>query len=84
MEAEPDLGKVAVDITCELGRRRITVAQARVLKPRDTLVLNKLAGDPVEVRVNGRLFALGEIVVVTGNMAVRLTSLAPVPPGGTQ
>jgi flagellar motor switch protein FliN/FliY len=82
MDPGPDVGLAQLEICCELGRRWITLAQARRLKPQDVIELDKLAGESFEVRVNGRRFALGETVVVTERMAVRLTSMAPASPGG--
>ena len=53
----------------------MTVSKLSDLKEQDVIELEKLAGEPFDVRVNGRLFATGEVVVVTDLMAVRITSL---------
>lgn len=78
------IGNVQVDVTCELGRKCLTLREIRRLKVHDTVELEKLAGESMEVRVNGRRFALGEIVVVAERMAVRLTALEPVPKEGSR
>ena len=71
----PSLTNVSVDITVELGRKEVTVAEARRLDEGDVIDLDKLAGEAFEILINGRLFAEGEIVVVTDLMAVRITRL---------
>ncbi|MEW6754400.1 MAG: FliM/FliN family flagellar motor switch protein [Candidatus Latescibacterota bacterium] len=70
------LNNVLVQIAVELGRKEMTVRELAQLKEQDVIELDKLAGESFEIRVNGRLFALGEVVVVTDVMAVRITSLA--------
>lgn len=75
------LNNVMVTITIELGRKEMTVRELSRLKEQDIIELDKLAGESFEIRVNGRLFALGEVVVVTDMMAVRITNLvASTPP----
>jgi len=80
LRTQPDiLHNVWVDITVELGRKDMTVSELSELKVQDVIELDKLAGEAFEIRVNGRLFAAGEVVVVTDMMAVRLTSLIQNP-----
>ena len=77
-QAQPRPGRlnnVYVTTTVELGRRSMTVRDICDLKETEVIELDKLAGESFEVRVNGRLFAFGEVVVVTDMMAVRITSL---------
>ena len=66
---------VEVDVTVELGRKEMSVNQLVELKEQGLIELDKLAGEAFDIRVNGRLFAAGEVVVVTDLMAVRITSL---------
>lgn len=79
MDSEPNLDNVGVEICCELGRKEITVSEARALREQDVIELDKLAGESFEIRVNGRCFAFGEVVVVSDKVAVRITSLVPPP-----
>jgi flagellar motor switch protein FliN len=75
---QPDrasVGNVHVDVTVELGRKEIALGEARRLKEGDLVEFPKLAGEAFDVRVNQRLFAEGEIVVVTDLMAIRITRL---------
>lgn len=73
------LNNVWVAVSVELGRKDMTVLELSNLKGQDVIELDKLAGEAFEVRVNGRLFAAGEVVVVSDMMAVRLTSLIQNP-----
>ncbi|MBT3345608.1 MAG: flagellar motor switch protein FliN [Gemmatimonadetes bacterium] len=70
-----DLDNVSVDIAVEMGRKEVTIDQARRLKEQDVIDFDKLAGEAFDILVNGRVFAEGEIVVVTDLMAVRVTRL---------
>lgn len=78
MSSANRLNNVMVDVTCELGRREMTLGEVRRLKTQDTIELPRLAGSPFDVRLNGRLFAEGEVVVVYDMMAVRLTKMMDV------
>ena len=69
------LDNVIVDISVELGRKTMSVRQLTEIKEQDIIELDKLAGEAFDIRVNGRLFAKGEVVVVTELMAVRITAL---------
>jgi flagellar motor switch protein FliN/FliY len=69
------LGKAGLEVTVELGRTRLPLEQVVNLEPGSLVELEKLSGQPVDVRVNGTLFGKGEIVVVGEQMAVRMTEL---------
>lgn len=79
MEDADRLDNVAVCISCEVGRKEISLKEIRRLKEQDVIELDKLAGEAFEIRLNGRLFALGEVVVVTDTMGVRVTSMVDLP-----
>ncbi len=66
---------VAVDISVELGRKQVTIAEVRPIQVGDSITFDKLAGEAFDVRINGRAFAQGEVVVINNKMAVRLTRL---------
>jgi flagellar motor switch protein FliN/FliY len=69
---------VAMDVTVELGRTRLAVRDLLALAPGDVLELDRAAGSPADLLVNGRLIARGEVVVVDENFALRVTEiLAP-------
>ncbi len=62
-------------ISIELGRTKMAIADILALGPGSVVELNKLAGEPVEVLVNQKTVALGEVVVVDENFGVRVTQL---------
>jgi flagellar motor switch protein FliN/FliY len=59
----------------ELGRSSLTVEEILELGPGSVVELNKLAGEPVDILVNDRLIARGEVVVVDENFGVRITEI---------
>ena len=70
-----NLDNVEVDINVELARKQVTIAAMRSLKEQDVIDFDKLAGEAFDILVNGRIFAEGEIDVVTDLMAVRVTRM---------
>lgn len=62
-------------VSVELGRISMTLKEMLALGPGSIVELNKFAGEPVEVYVNNKKFAEGEVVVIDQNFAVRITSL---------
>ncbi len=69
---------VALRVTAELGRTAMAIKDVLSLGNGSVIELDKLAGDPVDLLVNGTLMARGEVVVVDDNFGVRITEvLAP-------
>ena len=66
---------VAMDVTVELGRTRLSVRELLALTPGDVLELDRAAGSPADLLVNGRLIARGEVVVVDEDFALRITEI---------
>ncbi len=66
---------VSLPISIELGRTKMSIAEILALGPGSVVELNKLAGEPVEVMVNQKTVAFGEVVVVDENFGVRITQL---------
>ena len=64
-----------VPVSIELGRTRITLDQALNIGEQSLIELNKKVGDSVDILLNGKLFARGEIVTVGENFGVRLTEV---------
>lgn len=62
-------------ITIELGRTKLSVKDVLDLGQGSILELDKLSGDPVDVFINDRMFARGEVVVVDENFGVRITEI---------
>ncbi|MDH7481916.1 MAG: flagellar motor switch protein FliN [Armatimonadota bacterium] len=67
---------VSLDLSVELGRTSIPVRDVLQLGPGSVIELDKLAGEPVDIMVNGKLIARGEVVVVDENFGVRVTEIA--------
>ncbi|WP_164101081.1 flagellar motor switch protein FliN [Candidatus Laterigemmans baculatus] len=70
------LGDVELDLRIELGRTMMRLEDVLELRGGSVVVLDKLAGDPVDIFVNGRLVARGEVLVMNDNFCVRVTELA--------
>lgn len=66
---------VQLDLKIELGRTHMHLEDVLRLKSGAVVPLDKLAGDPVDVLVNGRLIARGEVLVLNDNFCVRVTEL---------
>ena len=69
------LHDVALTVSVELGAAEITIRQLIGLKVGSVLPLNRLQSDPLEIKVNGRPAARGEVVVVNDKMGVRVTDI---------
>lgn len=67
---------IPLKVTVELGRTRRTVKDILDLGAGSIIELDKLAGEPVDILVNDRLIAQGEVVVIDENFGVRLTDIA--------
>jgi flagellar motor switch protein FliN/FliY len=66
---------VELDVRIELGRTQMVLEEALKLRRGSVVLLDELAGDPVNVYVNGRLVARGEVVVLNENFCVRVNEL---------
>lgn len=66
---------VSLRVTVELGRSTMTVEEVLALGPGSVVELNKLAGEPVDILINDRPIARGEVVVVDENFGVRVTEI---------
>ena len=66
---------VELDLRIELGRTHMHLEEVLKLKKGAVVPLDKLAGDPVDIFVNGRLIARGEVLVLNDNFCVRVAEL---------
>ena len=66
---------VVMDVTVELGRTRMSVRDLLDLTPGTVLELDRAAGSPADLLVNGRLIARGEVVVVDEDFGLRVTEI---------
>jgi flagellar motor switch protein FliN/FliY len=69
------LRDVTLDLKIELGRTRLSLEEILQLRRGSVVTLDKLAGDPVDIYVNGRLVARGEVLVLNDNFCVRVAEL---------
>ena len=66
---------VSLRVTVELGRTRMKLSQILELQHGSVVELDRLAGDPVDIFVNDRMVAHGEVVVVDDKFGVRITDM---------
>ncbi len=72
---------VNVNLSLEVGRTRLTIREFLRLAPESVIELERPAGDPLDVYVNGRLVAHGEVVMVNDRYGVRFTEAIGVAEG---
>jgi flagellar motor switch protein FliN len=73
---------VELDLRIELGRTHMYLEEVLKLSKGSVVTLDKLAGDPVDIFVNGRLIARGEVLILNENFCVRVAELV-VPEAAT-
>lgn len=66
---------IPVTVTVEIGRTKMTIRNLLQLNQGGIVALDRLAGEPLDVLVNGTLVAHGEVVVVNDKFGVRLTDI---------
>lgn len=69
------VGEVELEVRIELGQARLYLEDVLKLRKGSVVTLDKLAGDPVDIYVNGRLIARGEVLVLNDNFCVRVAEL---------
>lgn len=66
---------IPLEVTAELGRTKMLIRDLLQLGQGSVIELDKIAGEPMEILVNNRLVARGEVVVVNEKFGVRLTDI---------
>ena len=66
---------IPLQVTVELGKTKKEISEILEFSMGTIIVLDKIAGDPVEIVVNGKLLARGEVVVIDENYGVRITDI---------
>jgi len=66
---------IPVNLSMEIGRTRISIRNLLQLNQGSVVELERLAGEPMDVLVNGTLIARGEVVVVNEKFGIRLTDI---------
>ena len=73
------LRDVPVDLAVEIGRTTMTIGETLALGPGSIITLNRLAGEPVDLLVNGKPIARGEVVVIDEEFGLRITDVVTAP-----
>ena len=66
---------VPLEVTVELGRTSKTIHEILDFSPGTIIELEKIAGEPIDVLVNGKFVAKGEVVVIEESFGVRITEI---------
>ncbi len=69
------IADIPVRVTVELGRTRKSISEILNMTPGSVIELDKMAGEPVDILVNSKLVARGEVVVIDENFGVRITEI---------
>jgi len=69
---------VPLDITVELGRTTKKISEILEFSPGEIIEIDKLAGEPIDILVNGKFVAKGEVVVIEENFGIRITDIISV------
>ena len=76
--AAPELERlydVPVELAVEVGRTHMTIRETLALGPGSIVTLNRLSGEPVDLLVNGKPIARGEVVVIDEEFGLRVTEV---------
>jgi len=76
------LSEVAMELSVEIGRTHMTVGETLELRAGAIVTLDRLAGEPVDLLVNGTPIARGEVVVVDEQFGLRVTEIVEGEPDG--
>ena len=71
----PENIDLIMEVTVELGRTSKSIKEILDFSPGTIIELDKLAGEPVDVLVNGKFVAKGEVVVIEENFGIRVTEI---------
>ncbi len=66
---------VPLNVTVELGRTTKSISEILDFAPGTIIELERIAGEPIDVMVNGKLVAKGEVVVIEESFGVRVTEI---------
>ncbi len=69
---------ISLPVTIELGRTEMLIRDVLELGPGSVIELQKLSGEPIDLYINDKQFALGEVVVIDENFGIRITELLSV------
>lgn len=73
--SEKTLSEIPIHVTVELGSAKLTLREIVELAEGSIIELDRLAGEPLDLKVGGQLAAQGEVVAVDDNYGLRITNL---------
>ena len=85
IEGEHDLSlvlDVPVELAVEIGRTTLTIRETLAIAPGTVITLDRMAGEPVDLLVNGRRIARGEVVAIDEEFGLRVTEVVGTPQVG--
>jgi flagellar motor switch protein FliN/FliY len=68
---------VPVELAVEIGRTRMTIREMLAIAPGSIIALERVAGEPVDLLVNGKKIARGEVVAIDEEFGLRVTEVIP-------
>ena len=68
---------VPVELAVEIGRTTMTIRETLAIAPGSIISLDKMAGEPVDLLVNGKRIARGEVVAIDEEFGLRVTEIVP-------
>ncbi|NQU18405.1 MAG: flagellar motor switch protein FliN [Candidatus Saganbacteria bacterium] len=69
------LGEIPIEVTVELGRSKLSLREILDLKEGSIIELDRLAGEPLDLKVGGQLIAQGEVVAIDDYYGLRITNV---------
>lgn len=69
------LGDIPVEVSVELGRTHLTLKDILDLREGSIIELERLAGEPLDLKVGGQLVAQGEVIAIDDNYGLRITNV---------
>ena len=69
------LSEIPIEVSVELGRTKLTLKEVLELAEGSIIELDRLAGEPLDLKVGGQLVAQGEVVAIDDNYGLRITNV---------
>lgn len=73
--SENTLSEIPIEITAELGRAKLTLREVIEISEGSIIELDRLAGEPLDLKVGGSVIAQGEVVAIDDNYGLRITNV---------
>jgi len=72
---EKTLSEIPIEVIAELGRTKLNLREVLELSEGSIIELERLAGEPLDLKAGGQLIAQGEVVAIDDNYGIRITNL---------